>query len=161
MKDLYDAPMTSAVLYSSDSDFFPLAAAFNERGKKLIVVTLEDDVADDYVEALSESADTYVLSQQAITPVIDKNVVLRLLTNLVNSESIRTLNVKGVVNSILAAISAPEFHHLLTKDVTDIVVELLQNAKMELIGDKMRIVLGNADAQPGISQKEICTVKPF
>ena len=161
MKDLYDAPMTSAVLYSSDSDFFPLTAAFNERGKKLIVVTLEDNVADDYVDALSESADTYVLSQQAITPVIDKNVVLRLLTNLVNSESIRTLNVKGVVNSILAAISAPEFHHLLTKDVTDIVVELLQNAKIELIGDKMRIVLGSADSQPEIAQKEICAVKPF
>ena len=149
MKDLYspEVGMTSAVLYSSDSDFFPLAAAFNERGKKIIVVTLEEHVSIDYVEALANRADTYVLSRQAVTPVINREVVLRLLTNLVNSESIRALNIKGIVESILSAISAPEFHHLLAKDVTDIVVDLLKNARLELMGDKMRIVLGDTDVE--------------
>lgn len=149
MKDLYspEVGMTSAVLYSSDSDFFPLAAAFNEREKKIIVVTLEEHVSIDYVEALANRADTYVLSRQAVTPVINREVVLRLLTNLVNSESIRALNIKGIVESILSAISAPEFHHLLAKDVTDIVVDLLKNARLELMGDKMRIVLGDTDVE--------------
>jgi uncharacterized LabA/DUF88 family protein len=141
MKDLYSVDMTSAILFSSDSDFFPLSAAFNERGKKLIVVTLEDNVSADYIHALSSACtDTYVLSQQAVTPIIDREVVRQLLTNLVNAESIRELNLKKTVNSILAAISPDEFHHLLAKDVNDIAVELIQNAKLELVGDNLRIV---------------------
>ena len=141
MKDLYSVDMTSAILFSSDSDFFPLSAAFNERGKKLIVVTLEENVSADYIHALSDTCtDTYVLSQQAVTPIIDREVVRQLLTNLVNAESIRELNLKKTVNSILAAISPAEFHHLLAKDVNDIAVELIQNAKLELVGDNLRIV---------------------
>lgn len=141
MKDLYSVDMTSAILFSSDSDFFPLSAAFNERGKKLIVVTLEENVSADYIHALSDTCtDTYVLSQQAVTPIIDREVVRQLLTNLVNAESIRELNLKKTVNSILAAISPAEFYHLLAKDVNDIAVELIQSAKLELVGDNLRIV---------------------
>lgn len=148
MKDLYSVDMTSAILFSSDSDFFPLSAAFNERGKKLIVVTLEENVSADYIHALSDTCtDTYVLSQQAVTPIIDREVVRQLLTNLVNAESIRELNLKKTVNSILAAISPAEFHHLLTKDVNDIAVELIQNAKLELVGDNLRIVFAAEENQ--------------
>lgn len=148
MKDLYSTDMTSAILFSSDSDFFPLSAAFNERGKKLIVVTLEDNVSADYIHALSAACtDTYVLSQQAVTPTIDKEVVRKLLTNLMNTESFRELNLKKTVNSILAAISPAEFHHLLAKDVNDIAVELIQNAKLELVGDNLRIVFAAEENQ--------------
>lgn len=148
MKDLYSVDMTSAILFSSDSDFFPLSAAFNERGKKLIVVTLEENVSADYIHALSDTCtDTYVLSQQAVTPIIDREVVRQLLTNFVNAESIRELNLKRTVNSILAAISPAEFHHLLAKDVNDIAVELIQNAKLELVGDNLRIVFAAEENQ--------------
>jgi len=146
MKDLYSTDMTSAILFSSDSDFFPLSAAFNERGKKLIVVTLEDNVSADYIHALSAACtDTYVLSQQAVTPTIDKEVVRKLLTNLMNTESFRELNLKKTVNSILAAISPAEFHHLLAKDVNDIAVELIQSGKIELVGDSFRIVFSTGE----------------
>lgn len=141
MKDLYTQKITSAILYSSDSDFYPIAMPFMEKKVPLTVVTTEKSVSDAYAKSMATVAsDVYVLSDFAVTPKVSKVFVRQVLSVQLGKIPLSKFSVKEMEKKVLDAMAATEYHALLGKDVSSMIEDLMKDAKIEMMGDSVRVV---------------------
>lgn len=132
MQDCYLEQASQAVLYSSDSDYITLAAPLKQRGMDFSVVGLEGHITRTYIDRLSETARCYILSDKAIIPVLNDQIIATFLRTLLLQKPLAEITSDYLIENILSAMADEKYRNLLYKPLVSAIERVLPTITLSL-----------------------------